>query len=569
DRDNVPSSRSREIALQLLVELAAPEPPAGQGSRLASVVPGRVIDARLKDPFTEEVIYTYGTLPFDAAATPEPSSPVDPWDHFPMGGFDELLVAQARQVSGAGSDAAFQVAYASERACQAVTDVAGNDFAVARIAGDLQPEFAERIAAVAAGDAAPVRFLFQQSLGAYDFAKQAYTFDVTTYQSKILSPSGGRISLQPSCNSSRQQYPVTRFFIGIEGQAAIRTAGVPMAPDVAESLISRLDTYKRVGLEILTQLEPPSLEDVDPRYGGRYRDSSATAQIIDARIVALDTGDILHLYGPSLFGANVQAGPASDTGTPLADSPTDLEGEPTITKKVQALPSLNAGAETVNVEDIGKVALQTSPTANNPPATPTIVDLSKLGSPPQQSADARAADEFQILNVTVGMSEAEVLAAIAEEFSPDQVSIDPAGGTIFAERGACNYADPTDPSILAEVGSFCLAVQLTDGAVNRVALRQVVPGDVSGPALAAFQSRYGDSVFLDKGIAGAGTTQTLIGWGQPAGAERSALGRVPSATPTTVLEGNIWQGNDVSTIVLRLDKTAPPPEPAPSAAIKF
>jgi hypothetical protein len=76
------------------------------------------------------------------------------------------------------------------------------------------------------------------------------------------------------------------------------------------------------------------------------------------------------------------------------------------------------------------------------------IDLAALGKAPTlpEAADERGADEFKILNVTVGMTEAEVLAAIAGEFSPDQIATDPKSGTLLAEKGPCNKADPADPA---------------------------------------------------------------------------------------------------------------------------
>ncbi len=202
------------------------------------------------------------------------------------------------------------------------------------------------------------------------------------------------------------------------------------------------------------------------------------------------------------------------------------------------------------------------------PVAPDIAALSKFPVTPE-AGDVRAAADFQILNVTVGMTEAQAMSTLAGEFLPDQIDVDTERGAIFAQRGVCNYAEPTDPAIAAEAGSFCLALQLTEGTVSRIALRQVIPGDVTAPAISALQERYGSPNLRDVSIVGSETSQVLVGWGQPVGAERDVLGRVASTMTAAVLEGNIWHGSGVSTIVLRLDNEAPPPAAAPAAKIKF
>jgi hypothetical protein len=187
------------------------------------------------------------------------------------------------------------------------------------------------------------------------------------------------------------------------------------------------------------------------------------------------------------------------------------------------------------------------------------IDLAALAKAPglPEAADDRGADEFRILNVTVGMSEAEALAAIAGEFSPDQIAMDPKSGALLAQKGPCNEADPADPAVAAEAGAFCLELQLAEGAVSRVALRQVVSGDVSERALAAFRERYGEPVFEDRSDPSSFVQRSAIGWGRPLGGGPLAPAGVDPDAQRTVLEGHVWWSNGVTVAILRLDDGAP------------
>jgi hypothetical protein len=189
-------------------------------------------------------------------------------------------------------------------------------------------------------------------------------------------------------------------------------------------------------------------------------------------------------------------------------------------------------------------------------ATIDLAALAKLPSP-LEVADDRGADAFKILNVTVGMTEAEALAAIAAEFSPDQIVTDPKHGALSAARGPCHHADPDDPAIASEAGAFCLELQLTEGTVSRVALRQVVLGDVSERALAAFQERYGEPAFEAQAQPGPSVQRSVIGWGRPLGGRPLDLARVDPDAPTTVLEGQVWWSHGVTVAILRLDQGRP------------
>jgi hypothetical protein len=172
-------------------------------------------------------------------------------------------------------------------------------------------------------------------------------------------------------------------------------------------------------------------------------------------------------------------------------------------------------------------------------------------------ADERGADEFKILNVTVGMTEVEVLAAIAGEFSPDQIAMGPKSGALLAEKGPCNKADPADPAIAAEAGAFCLELQFTEGTVSRVALRQVVSGDLSTRALAAFRERYGEPAFEDQSQPTPSVRRSAVGWGRSLGGSQPALAGIEPAAPRTVLEGHVWWSNGVTVAILRLDGGRP------------
>jgi hypothetical protein len=189
---------------------------------------------------------------------------------------------------------------------------------------------------------------------------------------------------------------------------------------------------------------------------------------------------------------------------------------------------------------------------SDPSATIDLAALAKLPAP-EASADERGADEFKVLNVTVGMTEAEVLAAIAGEFASDQISIDPKSGALVAEKGPCNDADPVDPAIASSAGAFCLELQLTDGAVSSVTLRQVVLGDVSKRALAAFRERYGEPAFENQSEPSPSVRRLVIGWGRSVGNSVLASAGLDPDTPGTVLEGHVWWSNGVTVAVLRLD----------------
>jgi hypothetical protein len=172
-------------------------------------------------------------------------------------------------------------------------------------------------------------------------------------------------------------------------------------------------------------------------------------------------------------------------------------------------------------------------------------------------ADERGADEFKILNVMVGMTEAEALAAIAGEFSPDEIAMDPKSGALLAEKGPCNKADPADPAIAAEAGAFCLELQFTEDDVSRIALRQVVPGDVSKRALAAFRERYGEPAFEDEFQPSPSVSQSVVGWGRSLGGSSLAVAGTDADAPRTVLDGRVWWANGVTVAVLRLDGGRP------------
>ena len=198
-------------------------------------------------------------------------------------------------------------------------------------------------------------------------------------------------------------------------------------------------------------------------------------------------------------------------------------------------------------------------------------EVAALEAPaPAPQPDERAASAFEILGLTVGMAEADALAALGAEFPADQILRDEGGAALAAERGACGRAEPADPALAQETGSFCVTLQIAEGVVAGVVLRQVVAADVAAPALAALRERYGEPVLVDESAPAPGVSRTVLGWGAPANAPRIELARVDLEAPATVLEANVWSAHGVTLAVLRLDRAQEAaPEPPVAQGIKF
>ena len=198
-------------------------------------------------------------------------------------------------------------------------------------------------------------------------------------------------------------------------------------------------------------------------------------------------------------------------------------------------------------------------------------EVAALEAPaPDPQPDERAASAFEILGLTVGMAVADALAALAAEFPADQIVQDEGGAKLVAERGACGAADPADPALAEEAGSFCVMLRLAEGVVAGVALRQVVAGDVAAPALAALRERYGEPSLVDDRAAVPGLARTVLGWGAPANAPRVELARLDLDAPATVLEANVWSAHGVTLAVLHLDQPQEAAaEPPAAQGIKF
>lgn len=241
------------------------------------------------------------------------------------------------------------------------------------------------------------------------------------------------------------------------------------------------------------------------------------------------------------------------------DETTDLwavlKGAPNIGVVLSAEQFAQASGELAGL-DLNVEAYRSDGDAADEPKVRSTAAL-PVTPPTKTMADERDAEAFKIMNVTVGMTEPEVLAAIASEFAPDQITADPEGGTLLARKGACDDTDPVDPAIASETGAFCLELQFADGVVSRVALRQVVPGDVAARALAAFRERYGEPVFEDQSRPRPSVQRSVIGWGRPLSKSPPDLAGIGADAPRTVLEARVWRSNGVTVAVLHLDDGRP------------
>ena len=110
---------------------------------------------------------------------------------------------------------------------------------------------------------------------------------------------------------------------------------------------------------------------------------------------------------------------------------------------------------------------------------------------------------------------------------------------------------------MAEAGAFCLELQFTESTVSSVALRQVVSGDVSEPALAALRERYGEPAFEHQSQPSPSVRRSVIGWGRSLEGSPLDLAGVDPDAPRTVLEGRIWWSHGVTVAILRLDEGRP------------
>jgi len=175
------------------------------------------------------------------------------------------------------------------------------------------------------------------------------------------------------------------------------------------------------------------------------------------------------------------------------------------------------------------------------------------GSPGYETAssDQRPASEFVILGAKVGMAKPELLQVLRQEFQADEIR--PQGDQIAGVRGLCLEGDKGKAS-LDKLDSLCLVASLgANGRVDRLVLRQILPGNKLEPALEAYSNRYGTPLFVEEqSYAGAGR-RMIVGWGRELGIPRSNTGRPRAAEAPTVLEAEIVSTAQLTIATLRLD----------------
>jgi hypothetical protein len=607
--DSATRGRKRTVHLDLLVELGTP----GEVDGNPSTVPATIVDARVRELDARTVLHHYGTeLLATGAAPTDPYAGIDELAHEP------LMLSYLASQPQLADDRTFAQRYAAATDCEAWTAKRGDEFARADLGEQARQRIRDALAGAAGGSSdARYRVSIEADLGEYDFAKQRFPLEVPIFDQKIyrnlldaalparLVEHDGKACRRDSIASP--SFP-DAFLLTLGGAKAIDSVGVPVDEAAAKAFLQRdLPAYqdpRAVRIEMVVTVGEVGLprrihSQLDERV------SIVPGTVVGARVVDAHSGEPVFDYGADLFGGAPEpaAQPAPEpapTAVPegaefvlvslagsghlysyavVDGSGLDVRPGERIDGKVvvhhaattdlwAALKHAPNQGILLSAEQFAHASgeltgldLRVEPywpgkgTYVEPKAQPTVA----LPVAPATGAiaDERGADEFKILNVTVGTTEAEVLAAIAGEFSPDQIAMDPKSGTLLANKGPCNKADPADPAIAAEAGAFCLELQLTGGAVSRVTLRQVVSGDVSKRALTAFRERYGKPAFEDRSEPSPSVQRSVIGWGRSLGGSQPALAGIDPDAQRTVLEGRVWWSNGVTIAILRLDDGRP------------
>jgi len=607
--DSETRGRKRTVHLDLLLELGVP----GQLDGNPSQLPATIVDARVRELDARTVLHHYGTGFFAADA-----APADPYAGIEDVSHERLTLAYLAAQPQLADDRAFAQRYAAATSCEAWSARRGDEFARAELGDQARQQIRDALAQAAGGSsAARHRVSIEAKLGEYDFASGRFplavpVFDQKIYRNLLDAPLPALLMEHDGKACSRDSvvspsFP-DAFLLTLAGAEAIDSAGVPADQSSARAFLQRdLPPYRdprAVRIEMVVSVGAIGL----PRRTHPQRDehvSIVAGTVVDARVLDAHSGQPVFDYGPDLFGGapEAEAGPAPvPTPPPVPEGaefvlvsvaePADLEAYAVIEgsgldlqkgERINGKFVFNYDASTdlwAYLSSSPKVGIvlsaeQFARAAGELAALDLRVEAYRPGGDASNElkaqpiaalpvapatgamADERGADEFKVLNVTVGMTEAEVSAAIAGEFSADQIATDPKSGALLAKRGPCNDADPADPAIASESGVFCLEVQLTDGVVSRVALRQVVPGDVSKRAVAAFSERYGEPAFEDHFQPSPSVQRTVIGWGRSLAGSPLDLAGIDPDAPRTVLEGHVWRSNGVTVVVLRLDEGRP------------